>query len=127
MMQERKPNSKHERQYIEQGSCCVYCNESVSYEDVTIDHFLPKKKGGKQVCNLVYSCHKCNGLKGHKSIEEFREVCFTKIAHILDSVANKQNWKMSEKQLIKFKRLVAILKSTQIIIKNGCKPLKLFN
>ncbi len=42
------------------------------FRDLTIDHVVPKSKGGIITwTNVVASCKRCNGRKGHKTIEEF--------------------------------------------------------
>ena len=49
---------------------CVYCG---SKKTLTIDHVIPKSKGGKNSWeNLVTSCFKCNLKKGDKTLEEAR-------------------------------------------------------
>ena len=50
------------------GQKCQYCGSS---KDLTLDHVIPKSKGGKSTWNnLVTACKKCNSLKGDKSPEE---------------------------------------------------------
>jgi CRISPR/Cas system Type II protein with McrA/HNH and RuvC-like nuclease domain len=47
---------------------CVYCG---SQRDLTIDHVIPKSKGGKNTwSNMVTSCGKCNHKKGDRTPEE---------------------------------------------------------
>lgn len=120
--QKRKPNAKLEEQYRKVGSRCIYCRGEFPFEDITIDHFLAIELGGKHQKNRVFSCQKCNSLKGHKTIDEFRENSFVKINHILYLVAHKQDWKISPLQLEKIRRLISILKATKKIIENGYKP-----
>ena len=44
------------------GGKCVYCE---SRKDLTIDHVIPKSRGGKTTwTNLVTACRKCNSRKG---------------------------------------------------------------
>jgi len=53
------------------GNECVYCGHSVR-KDLTIDHVIPKSKGGKDKWNnLVTACFKCNNKKASLSLEEF--------------------------------------------------------
>ena len=48
---------------------CQYCGNSNG--QLTIDHIIPKHKGGKDTWkNLVTSCNKCNRKKGNLSIDE---------------------------------------------------------
>jgi CRISPR/Cas system Type II protein with McrA/HNH and RuvC-like nuclease domain len=47
---------------------CVYCG---SKKNLTIDHVIPRSKGGKNTWdNLVTCCSGCNLRKGDKSVEE---------------------------------------------------------
>ncbi len=47
---------------------CVYCN---SPHDLTLDHVLPRSRGGKTTwSNLVAACKKCNARKGDYLPEE---------------------------------------------------------
>lgn len=47
---------------------CVYCG---SKKELTLDHVVPKSKGGgNEWTNLVTSCFKCNLKKGSKTPEE---------------------------------------------------------
>ncbi|NVJ45617.1 MAG: HNH endonuclease [Cytophagia bacterium] len=47
---------------------CQYCGKS---KDLTIDHVLPKSRGGKSTwTNLVAACQRCNSIKGDKTPEE---------------------------------------------------------
>lgn len=47
---------------------CVYCG---SHKDLTIDHVLPRSRGGKNTwTNLVSCCSKCNLKKGNKTPDE---------------------------------------------------------
>jgi hypothetical protein len=59
---------KRERIYKRDGWKCVYCE---SKKNLTIDHVIPKCKGGKNTWNnLVTCCNSCNSKKNDKSLEE---------------------------------------------------------
>jgi len=50
------------------GFKCQYCG---THKELTIDHLVPKAKGGKTSWNnLVTACKKCNSKKGNYSPEE---------------------------------------------------------
>ncbi len=50
------------------GHECMYCG---SKKDLTLDHVLPKSRGGKSTWdNLATACKKCNSIKGNKTPEE---------------------------------------------------------
>ena len=45
---------------------CCYCGETVSEEEMTIDHMYPQEFGGPTIPdNMLPSCTKCNGEKGN--------------------------------------------------------------
>jgi 5-methylcytosine-specific restriction endonuclease McrA len=47
---------------------CVYCG---SREELTLDHVVPRSRGGKtQWTNLVAACKRCNSRKGNYTPEE---------------------------------------------------------
>jgi 5-methylcytosine-specific restriction endonuclease McrA len=50
---------------------CQYCGCHVSGERVTIDHVMPKSRGGKhEWTNVVVSCKKCNAKKSNRTPNE---------------------------------------------------------
>lgn len=52
---------------------CGYCGCEVPSDKETIDHRVPKSKGGgNQVDNLMFCCRTCNTAKGVKTLEEYR-------------------------------------------------------
>jgi 5-methylcytosine-specific restriction endonuclease McrA len=56
---------------VRDGFKCVYCGKTgVRF---TIDHVVPKAKGGKSTFeNCVTACKPCNHSKGHKSCQDAR-------------------------------------------------------
>jgi 5-methylcytosine-specific restriction endonuclease McrA len=50
---------------------CQYCGHKFSIDELTIDHVIPKSKGGKNTYeNVVSSCRVCNNKKKDKYLEE---------------------------------------------------------
>ena len=50
------------------GHTCVYCE---SKKNLTIDHVMPRSRGGENTWeNLATCCTKCNGKKGDRTPEE---------------------------------------------------------
>src|SRR6201989_1552803 len=46
---------------------CQYCGELLSASDLTLDHVIPRSKGGLSTWeNLVACCHPCNRRKGNQ-------------------------------------------------------------
>jgi 5-methylcytosine-specific restriction endonuclease McrA len=54
--------------YIRDNYQCQYCG---STSDLTLDHVVPKRLGGKETWeNLVTCCKKCNGKKSDKPLDK---------------------------------------------------------
>ncbi len=52
---------------------CQYCGKRFSKCDLTIDHVVPRSRGGYDAWeNLVLACVKCNVKKGNRTPEEAR-------------------------------------------------------
>jgi len=46
---------------------CVYCGQTYEQNQLTLDHVLPRSKGGEDISsNVVPACTKCNQDKGSK-------------------------------------------------------------
>jgi CRISPR/Cas system Type II protein with McrA/HNH and RuvC-like nuclease domain len=66
--QTRGLRANRTRIYKRDSHECVYCG---SKKDLTLDHVLPKSRGGgNEWTNLVTSCFKCNLKKGNRTPEE---------------------------------------------------------
>ena len=66
----QKKNVKFSRynMYMRDLFQCQYCNDVFDYEDLTIDHVLPRSEGGKTTwTNCVTACKTCNHRKGSKT------------------------------------------------------------
>jgi hypothetical protein len=49
---------------------CAYCDKDLDVKSATIDHIVPKFKGGHNVkSNMICSCSKCNRSKGSILLE----------------------------------------------------------
>ena len=52
---------------------CQYCGNKLTFSELTMDHVIPKSRGGeKSWNNIVASCKKCNSKKGDRTPEEAR-------------------------------------------------------
>jgi 5-methylcytosine-specific restriction endonuclease McrA len=50
---------------------CQYCGEQLGKSQLTIDHLLPRSRGGKTVWeNVVVACGSCNRKKGDQTPDE---------------------------------------------------------
>ena len=51
---------------------CAYCDKELDTKSATIDHIVPKFKGGHNVkSNMVCSCSKCNRSKGSVLLKDW--------------------------------------------------------
>lgn len=52
---------------------CHYCNRLLRFREITLDHRIPRSKGGRTVIgNLLIACEDCNRDKADMSYEEFQ-------------------------------------------------------
>lgn len=65
---------------------CFYCNVQVIKTNAnidnrqTLDHIIPKCKGGKSDrYNIVICCHSCNAKKGTMSAQDFKNTITSKL------------------------------------------------
>jgi 5-methylcytosine-specific restriction endonuclease McrA len=57
--------------FLRDNYSCAYCKRQLEPCELSIDHILPKSRGGKETWeNLVTSCKTCNCLKGDRTPEE---------------------------------------------------------
>lgn len=61
--------------YIRDGFGCAYCGRDLKDarpEEVTLDHLLPRIKGGdNSASNLVTACRSCNSSRGDRDLQSF--------------------------------------------------------
>lgn len=59
--------------YERDSYLCQYCRKALTRRDATIDHVLPRSRGGKSTFkNCVCSCSPCNSRKANKTPVEAR-------------------------------------------------------
>lgn len=64
-----KPNRRNI--FLRDNYSCAYCLRQLTAEELSIDHILPKSRGGKETWdNLVTACKTCNCTKGDRTPEE---------------------------------------------------------
>jgi 5-methylcytosine-specific restriction endonuclease McrA len=69
----RKKDVKFSRAniYARDGFRCQYCGKRFETQDLTFDHVVPKRNGGRtQWTNIVTSCYRCNRTKGGRTLRE---------------------------------------------------------
>lgn len=58
--------------YIRDGNRCQFCGKKFKDSDLTLDHVVPRCRGGQTTfANIVSACKKCNGEKGDKSCDDW--------------------------------------------------------
>jgi hypothetical protein len=61
--------------FVRDNYCCQYCGKMLRHSQLTIDHIVPRAKGGKSnFLNCVTACGPCNHSKGHKGVHEFKRL-----------------------------------------------------
>ncbi len=61
--------------FIRDKYTCQYCMKKMKSNQCTVDHVIPKAKGGKSTwLNCVTSCRSCNSSKGDMDLKDFRYV-----------------------------------------------------
>jgi 5-methylcytosine-specific restriction endonuclease McrA len=57
--------------YLRDALTCQYCGHRYAARELTLDHVLPRSRGGKTSWrNVVTACGPCNRKKGHKTPDE---------------------------------------------------------
>jgi len=57
--------------FLRDGFTCQYCGARPSRDEVTLDHIVPRSRGGQSMwSNIVVACMKCNTRKGDHLLEE---------------------------------------------------------
>ena len=52
-------------------STCQYCGDVLPSSELTLDHVMPRSRGGQSTWeNLVACCHACNARKGNSLVHE---------------------------------------------------------
>lgn len=78
------------------NNSCQYCGKYLQISQITIDHVIPKSKGGlTNFTNCVVSCQPCNGSKSNKTLEESKMTLLRKPTN--PKYSNKYNF-LSEKE-----------------------------
>ena len=96
-------NSEKAYIYRRDKKKCFYCEEKLKYRQITLDHYLPKSRGGTEVIyNLVLCCEDCNRLKGNKTPSNYKELIIRLFKKaVLDGMIKGENLKISSRELQK--------------------------
>lgn len=56
---------------LRDSNICQYCGKHFTAAELTLDHIIPKSRGGKEIwSNLVCACSRCNRYKADRTPEE---------------------------------------------------------
>jgi len=92
------PTNKHE---------CFYCGDSLNDWTRTVDHIIPKSKGGiLSNDNKVWSCKRCNSFKADSDVVTFKNM----VTFLLNELNRDHENKVGYYVRLK-KRLTMLLKS----------------
>jgi 5-methylcytosine-specific restriction endonuclease McrA len=103
---------------IRDNFTCQYCEKKLNSFDLTVDHVIPRVKGGKTKWeNIVCACYTCNTIKGHKTkMKPIKPPTKPEYWQLLDS-ARKMPIKVPTESWIKYlgwdEKLVTIVKPEQ--------------
>lgn len=66
---------------------CAICGKPISYEEMTIDHIIPKSRGGERFfSNMQCTCDSCNLMKHYLTQEEFYKKLLRVTLHNLHNI-----------------------------------------
>jgi 5-methylcytosine-specific restriction endonuclease McrA len=67
----RRVNFSRRSVYRRDRNTCQYCGTRPALEDLTVDHVIPRSRGGRTSwTNCVLSCVKCNRRKSNRALAE---------------------------------------------------------
>ena len=63
--------------FLRDNFTCAYCGNIFDKSKLTIDHIIPKSRGGKSsYLNCITACKRCNLEKGNREVRDFRPLYF---------------------------------------------------
>ncbi|WP_051212489.1 HNH endonuclease [Butyrivibrio fibrisolvens] len=72
---------------------CASCGRKLSIEKVTIEHFVPKYRGGEDdIRNLLPLCKNCNKQKGSRVVSSNEYYTFLKEKYKEDACKYQEEW-----------------------------------
>lgn len=72
---QRTPAMSRRNIYLRDGYKCQYCMQRFPPIDLSLDHVVPRSRGGKLTwLNTVTACKGCNFKKGHLSVDEISRI-----------------------------------------------------
>ncbi len=100
--QKKKLLTKNRKQ---QHYKCIYCECGLTIKQVTVDHMVPRSKGGSNDRkNLLPACATCNGDKGNLSLKDFLHKEQSWIKN--NPIANQKAMAFHKKRIKNLKKLI---------------------
>lgn len=88
---------------IRDNYTCQYCDKKLNSSELTIDHVIPRVKGGKTIWeNIVCACYICNSIKGHRSHMRPKTMPIRPDYHAIMENAKKMNIKIPTPKWIQY-------------------------
>ena len=88
--------------YFSYGNKCCFCGKHFPTKELTLDHVIPRSRGGKtEWDNIVLSCYSCNTKKGDRTPQEakismqyqpFKPERNFMFYHLRDKLSMKISW-----------------------------------
>lgn len=70
-----KASNEYIQNIIEKTPTCVYCLIQIPLKDYSVDHIIPRSRGGTDTLNNIHLiCKSCNFMKGSLLDNEFRQL-----------------------------------------------------
>ena len=83
----RAPRFRRTTMFLRDNWTCQFCGKKITQSLLTVDHVVPRSKGGKTSWkNCVAACKPCNKRKANKTIEEagMKLACVPKVPDIVN-------------------------------------------
>lgn len=103
---------------IRDNFTCQYCQKRLSAMDLTVDHVVPRVRGGKTKWeNIVCACYSCNTIKGHRTkMQPIKKPVKPEYWQLLDN-ARKIPIKVPSESWVKYigwdEKLITVVKPDQ--------------
>ncbi|PAB60003.1 HNH endonuclease [Anaeromicrobium sediminis] len=97
-------DKKSQRRYVymRDEGICRFCGRKLLFKQVTLDHYLPKSRGGtNDIFNLACSCKKCNKYKRDEIPLDYKDSILELFKRaVIDGYITTSHMKMKKDELI---------------------------
>ncbi len=95
---------------IKKKKVCQYCGRKVGDSSGTLDHFIPKSKGGiRSKRNIKLACKKCNSVKGDMDGDKWMKILpvLLEASYMDMSKAARRRWRKDHPEVFPYNKEVA--------------------